>query len=155
MNNLDSRCPNIVSVEIHFNNFMEDIVRNYKDRFDLEYMVDYNFKYDHGAKTFHSILNTIHTSHLNDILKHYDGSTLLNDSMDDMVDLFEEWANSGLIIIVEEELKQCNKCGYEDVSWCMSNKCQFKEEVEEECYCALDSCVSCQVIMKDAEEKNN
>ena len=30
-----------------------------------------------------------------------------------------------------------------------------KEEVEEEeCYCALDSCISCQVIMKEAEEKN-
>jgi len=100
--------------------------------------VDYNFKYDHGAKTFHSILNTIHTSHLNDILKHYDGITLLNDSMDHMVDLFEEWANSGLIILDikrnddsdEEELEECNKCGYEDVSWCMSNKCQFQEECE-------------------------
>jgi len=145
MNNLDSRCPNIVSVEIHFNNFMEDIVRIYKDRFEDEnegHIVDYNFKYDHGAKTFHSLLNNIHAKHLNNIIGQTNTkNTLYEDlceSMDSMVDLFEEWANSGLIILDikrnddsdEEELEECNKCGYEDVSWCMSNKCQFQEECE-------------------------
>ena len=167
MNNLDSRCPNIVSVEIHFNNFMEDIVDDYvelcRDEDDLN--IDYNFKYDHGAKTFHSLLNNIHAKYLNDILNHYDGNSLLCDSMDEMVELFKDWVKQGLIIIVEEEeeetkfrkqtrigecdgckmiceeceplvitddeeLEQCNKCGYEDVSWCMSNKCQFQEECE-------------------------
>lgn len=134
MNNLDSRCPNIVSVEIHFNNFMEDIVDDYvelcRDEDDLN--IDYNFKYDHGAKTFHSLLNNIHATHLNNILNHYDGSSLLNDSMGEMVELFKDWVKQGLIIIVEEEeeLEECNKCGYEDVSWCMSNKCQFQEEYE-------------------------
>ena len=133
MNNLDSRCPNIVSVEIHFNNFMEDIVRNYIELWRENYVnIDYNFKYDHGAKTFHSLLNNIHATHLNNILNHYDGSSLLNDSMGEMVELFKDWVKQGLIIIVEEEeeLEECNKCGYEDVSWCMSNKCQFQEECE-------------------------
>ena len=166
MNNLDSRCPNIVSVEIHFNNFMEDIVRNYIELWRENYVnIDYNFKYDHGAKTFHSLLNNIHAKYLNDILNHYDGNSLLCDSMDEMVELFKDWVKQGLIIIVEEEeeetkfrkqtrigecdgckmiceeceplvitddeeLEECDKCGYEDVSWCMSNKCQFQEECE-------------------------
>ena len=133
MNNLDSRCPNIVSVEIHFNNFMEDIVRNYVERFRDDYdlnIIGYDFKYDHGSKTFHSLLNNIHAKYLNDILNHYDGSSLLCDSMDEMVELFKDWVKQGLIIIVEEELEQCHKCGYEDVSWCMSNKCQLEEELE-------------------------
>ena len=157
MNNLDSRCPNIVNVEIHFNNFMEEISVNYGNNLEDDIdgdIIGYNFKYDHGPKTFHSLLNDIHASYLNDILNHYDGSSLLNDSMNDMVELFQDWVNHDWIVLDIEKREECDKCGYEDVSWCMSNKCQFKEEVEEECYCALDSCVSCQVIMKDAEEKN-
>jgi len=121
MNNLDSRSPNIVSVEINFNNFMEEISVNYGNNLEDDIdgdIIGYNFKYDHGPKTFHSLLNDIHASYLNDILNHYDGSSLLNDSMNDMVELFQDWVNHDWIVLDiekrEEELEQCEKCDTTD-----------------------------------------
>ena len=105
MNNLDSRCPNIVSVEIHYNNFMEDIETAYADRWDGavedgDYIQYWEFKHELLQKTFHSLLNDIYAGYINSML-FYNNSreNTINDAMDDMVDLFEDWVNEELIIL--------------------------------------------------------
>ena len=111
MNNLDSRCPNIVSVEINFNNFMEEISVNYGNNLEDDIdgdIIGYNFKYDHGPKTFHSLLNDIHASYLNDILNYYSKLYMtydkLNECMNDMVELFQDWVNHDWIVLeIEKE----------------------------------------------------
>jgi len=108
MNNLDSRSPNIVNVEIHFNNFMEEISVNYGNNLEDDIDGDitgYNFKYDHGPKTFHLLLNDIYASYLNDILLQPDTSIdKLNECMNDMVELFQDWVNHDWIVLnIEKE----------------------------------------------------
>ena len=132
MNNLDSRCPNIINVEIHFNKYMEEISVNYGNNVANDIggdIIGYDFKYDHGAKTFHSLLNDIYASYLNGIINHPNfACDKLCECMNDMVELFGDWVNHGLIILEIEKWEECNKCGYEDVSWCMSNKCQIEDD---------------------------
>ena len=107
MNNLDSRCPNIINVEIHFNNYMEEISVNYGNNLEDDIggdIIDYDFKYDHGPKTFHSLLNDIYASYLNGIIfQPHATIDKLNDSMDEMVELFGDWVKNGLIILEIEK----------------------------------------------------
>ena len=105
MNNLDSRCPNIVNVEIHYNNFIEDIETAYGDRWegtteDGDYIQCWEFKHERLKKTFHSLLNDIYAGYINGMLfQNNSRENTINNAMDDMVDLFEDWVNEELIIL--------------------------------------------------------
>jgi hypothetical protein len=70
MNNLDSRCPNVVNVEIHFNNFMGDIFDGWKNGQDnADEIDDYEFTEEAFSVAFHKILNDIYGYYLNKIIR--------------------------------------------------------------------------------------
>lgn len=73
MNNLDSRCPNIVNVEVHFNNFMGDIFDGWKNRQDnYDKIEDYEFVDENGygvAIAFHKLINEEYANYLKNIIR--------------------------------------------------------------------------------------
>ena len=70
MNNLDSRCPNIVNVEIHFNNFMGDIFDEWKNHQDnADEIDDYEFAEEEFSVAFHNTLNEFYGYYLNSVIR--------------------------------------------------------------------------------------
>ena len=74
MNNLDSRCPNIVNVEVNFNNFMTDIFDGWKNRQeDPDVIEDYEFVRNgfsgKTAKDFHKLINEEYSNYLNRVIR--------------------------------------------------------------------------------------
>jgi len=74
MNNLDSRCPNIVNVEVHFNNFMTDIFDGWRNRQndDDVSIEDYEFVRNgfsgRTAEDFHKLINEEYSNYLNKLM---------------------------------------------------------------------------------------
>ena len=73
MNNLDSRCPNIVNVEVNFNNFMTDIFDGWKNRQEnADVIEDYEFVgewvWGKTAKDFHKLINEEYSNYLNKLM---------------------------------------------------------------------------------------
>ena len=70
MNNLDERCPNIVNVEIHFNNFMETIFDEWKNQQDIaDKIEDYEFAEEEFSVAFHNTLNEFYGYYLNSVIR--------------------------------------------------------------------------------------
>tara|TARA_R110002012_G_scaffold150489_1_gene309837 strand:+ start:639 stop:983 length:345 start_codon:yes stop_codon:yes gene_type:complete len=112
MNNLDSRCPNIVKVEIHFNNFMVDVFDEWKNHQDnADNIEDYEFtppdvRWDERPddEEFHRLMNGEYNEYLNKIIRNPSAfENLTAELWSNFNDLFEEWVERKWIKIIYEE----------------------------------------------------
>ena len=105
MNNLDSRAPNVVNVEIHFNNFMGDIFDEWKNHQDNGDEIDYyEFTQERFSVVFHKTLNDIYGYYLNQIIRNpSDFEDLTAELWSNFNAEFEKDVNAGFITIHYEE----------------------------------------------------
>ena len=106
MNNLDSRCPNIVNVEVHFNHFMEIIFGEWKYHHTLSKKIeDYEFAEEGFSVAFHKIINNEYVDFLNQVVIHpKDFYELRQEMWDDLRDEFQtEVENKRITIWLEGE----------------------------------------------------
>ena len=107
MNNLDSRCPNIVNVEVHFNNFMGDIFDGWKNRQEnADVIEDYEFNDENeywGAwdnKAFHLLINEHYVDYLNSVIRNPSAfEDLTNELWENFNDDFSNWVDKKWITI--------------------------------------------------------
>ena len=104
MNNLDSRCPNIVNVEIHFNNFMETIFDEWKNNQDIaDKIEDYEFnesQSDWDDKAFHNLINDHYVDYLNSVIRNPSAiEDLTTELWCDLRDEFSNWVDEKWITI--------------------------------------------------------
>ena len=101
MNNLDSRCPNIVNVEVHFNNFMGDIFDEWKNQQEnADKIEDYEFAEEAFSVAFHKILNEFYVDYLNSVIRNPSAiEDLTTELWSNFNAIFDQEVNAGFITI--------------------------------------------------------
>ena len=112
MNNLDSRCPPIVNVEVHFNHFMEIIAEEWSQTQDNPSSItDYEFTpIPNGCgfkgwdkEAFHKLINDEYVDFLNQVVIHpKDYYELSQEMWDTLRDEFSNWVDEKWITIIYE-----------------------------------------------------
>ncbi len=112
MNNLDSRCPPIVNVEVHFNHFMKNILEEWSQTQDKpSSIIDYEFThlvvggnpFGTDEEEFHKEINDHYVDFLNKlVINPKDYYELSQEMWDNLRDNFSNWVEQKWIKIIYE-----------------------------------------------------